>query len=199
MATTKLLRPARLYFTTNPRTVKSLTESKAVFSYFDKIGPLLEFKFGRVFIKGFEQVEDTENKKILKFGWVSYKDNEISKKLLSSETLSLPEPLSFDIKFEESIHEAVYNKPPPHRYKPRFSGFYINRNSPQGNIDASRILDLFSSPSSMDQKGSLENEVSLNENENDNTDAVEEKREFDEITEETIEESGISRDKSLSL
>ncbi|CAG8554112.1 17568_t:CDS:2, partial [Acaulospora morrowiae] len=187
---TKLLRPARLYFTTNPRSVKSLTESKAVFSYFDKIGPLLEFKFGR----------DTENKKILKFGWVSYKDNEISKKLLSSETLSLPEPLSFDIKFEESIHEAVYNKPPPHRYKPRFSGFYINRNNPQGNIDASRILDLFSSPSSMDQKSSLENEVSLNENENnDNTDAVEEKREFDEITRETIEESGTSRDKSSSL
>ncbi|CAG8568022.1 2251_t:CDS:2, partial [Acaulospora colombiana] len=164
---------------TNPGTVKNLAESRAIFSYFNKIGPLLEFKFGR---------ELVEHKKILKFGWVSYKDNEISAKLLSTETLSLPEPLSVDVKFEESIHEAVHHKPLPHRYRPRFTGFYINESNPKENIDASKILDLFSTPLSVSKENSSAKDTGTGEGETT----------VEELIEESIEDSETNH-KSSSL
>ncbi|CAG8815827.1 31366_t:CDS:2, partial [Gigaspora margarita] len=67
-------------------------EALILYSFFKEKGPLIEFKFGR----------DLESKRMFRFGWVSYKDEKVSEKLLADEIHTLPEPLDFDIKVQKS-------------------------------------------------------------------------------------------------
>ncbi|CAG8779521.1 10640_t:CDS:2, partial [Dentiscutata erythropus] len=113
--TSRIIKPTRIYFTTFPRNIRTPQEALILYSVFKEKGPLIEFKFAR----------DLESKRMLRFGWVSYKDEKVSEKLLADEIHTLPEPLDFDIKVQKST-EA----PGAHRmYSERFKGFYTQNDS----------------------------------------------------------------------
>ncbi|CAG8745782.1 730_t:CDS:2 [Cetraspora pellucida] len=112
---TRIAKPTRIYFTTFPRNIRTPQEAQILYSFFKEKGPLIEFKFAR----------DLESKRLLRFGWVSYKDEKISEQLLADEIHTLPEPLDFDIKVQKSTET-----PGPYRmYIERFRGFYTQNDS----------------------------------------------------------------------
>ncbi|CAG8447415.1 5019_t:CDS:2 [Diversispora eburnea] len=95
MSSSKLIKPIRLFFLTSPRTITTVEESQAIFSFFNSKGELNEFKLHR----------EPYDKKTCKYGWASYRDNEIAKNEIRKQI-----PLS--------------------RRQPRFNGFYIKRDEP---------------------------------------------------------------------
>lgn len=53
MSSTKLTRPIRLFFLTSPRTITTIEESQAIYSFFNSKGELREFKLQRVLSRFF--------------------------------------------------------------------------------------------------------------------------------------------------
>ncbi|RHZ79922.1 hypothetical protein Glove_140g101 [Diversispora epigaea] len=120
MSSLKLIKPIRLFFLTSPRTITTLEESQAIFSFFNSKGELSEFKLHR----------EPYDKKTCRYGWASYKDNEIAKSL-AGEIYSLPIKYSVEIKIKESEDDNEIRKQLPlSRRQPRFNGFYIKPDEP---------------------------------------------------------------------
>ncbi|RIB20549.1 hypothetical protein C2G38_2179024 [Gigaspora rosea] len=128
--TSRIVKPTRIYFTTFPRNIRTPQEALILYSFFKEKGPLIEFKFGR----------DLESKRMFRFGWVSYKDEKVSEKLLADEIHTLPEPLDFDIKVQKSTETPVRNerfeRGAYRMYIERFRGFYTQNDSEEHNHNA---------------------------------------------------------------
>ncbi|KAF0516999.1 hypothetical protein F8M41_017049 [Gigaspora margarita] len=135
--TSRIVKPIRIYFTTFPRNIRTPQEALILYSFFKEKGPLIEFKFGR----------DLESKRMFRFGWVSYKDEKVSEKLLADEIHTLPEPLDFDIKVQKSTETPVRNerfeRGAYRMYVERFRGFYTQNDSEAHNAKTNEPEELY--------------------------------------------------------